>query len=404
MRKGNFVFTFFLICVVAMQPICFSFGPSSLHTMNGIDVSVWQGEINYEEVSKTGVEIVYIRSSEGNSYVDPYYLKNYNNAKDNGLKVGFYHYLTATTKNEAISQADFFVSLVGGLEPECRLAMDFEQFDGLSIEEINNISLAFLERVEQKSGKEVVIYSDSYNAINTFSEELAKRYPIWIAEYEVEEPENNGKWSTWIGFQYSNMGEIEGISEKVDLDYFTQEIFLNDTTKIPESAEPVPSPNDTQQIVIKKGDTLSQIAVEYGTTVQRLVELNNISNPNLIFAGNTLYVPINDGKKQTVTYKVKKGDTLSSIAKKYGITVNELINANNIKNPNLIYIGQVLTIPMESNIHDMGHTLYKVRRGNTLYQIARMYHTTIAQIVRLNRISNPNLIYAGQVLRINSTH
>lgn len=395
-----FIFVFLLICVFVMQPICFAFGPSELPLYNGIDVSIWQGQINYEKVKEDGIEIVYIRSSEGNSYVDPYYLRNYNNAKANGLKVGFYHYLTATTEEEAIEQADFFVSLVGGLEPDCKLAMDFEQFYGLGVEEINAVSVAFLERVEEKSGKEVVIYSDAYNARATFGKDLASRYPIWIAEYGVKEPESNGKWENWVGFQYSSTGEVSGINSRVDLDYYTQGIFLSDSSKIPEPENPPLHPSDAKQIIIKRGDTLSDLAIEYGTTVERLVELNNIANPNLIFAGNILYVPTNDGKKQSMTYTVKKGDTLSSIAKKYGISVQQLINSNNIANPNLIYVGQILTIPTKSNIHDMNHILYTVRRGNSLYQIARMYNTSIAQIVRLNRIKNPNLIYAGQVLRI----
>lgn len=322
--------------------------------------------------------------------------------KITGLKIGFYHYLTARNEEEAIEQADFFVSLIGGLEPDCKLAMDFESFGDLNIEEINEISLAFLSRVEEKSGKEVVIYSDAFNAREIFSSELSSRYPIWIAEYDVEEPESNGKWDTWIGFQYSDLGDINGINTTVDLDYFTNGIFLSDTSQIVKPDNPPPTPSDTESIIIKRGDTLSQLAIEYGTTVERLVELNNISNPNLIFAGNTLLVPINDGKKQSVTYKVKKGDTLSSIAKRYGVSVQELVNVNNIKNPNLIYVGQILTIPTPLNINDLNHTLYTVQRGHSLYQIAKKYNTTIAQIVRLNRISNPNLIYAGQILRINN--
>lgn len=400
MKKFRYLCIILFMCVFIMQPICFAFSPSNLPLHNGIDVSIWQGEIDYERVKANEIEVVYIRSSEGSSYVDPYYLRNYNDAKENGLQVGFYHFLTATTVEEAVVQADFFVSLVGGLEPDCRLAMDFEQFDGLNVEQINEISLAFLKRVEERSGKEVVIYSDAYNARDTFGEELAKNYPIWVADYDVESPEGNGKWETWIGFQYSDLGRIDGINTNVDLDYFTEDIFLSDTSKIPASEITPPSPNDTESIIIKRGDTLSDLAIEYGTTVDRLVKLNNIANPNLIFAGNTLLVPINDGKKQSITYTVKKGDTLSGIAKRYRVTVSQLVNINNIKNPNLIYVGQVLTIPTETNINDIGHTLYKVRRGNTLYKIARMYNTSIAQIVRLNRIANPNLIYAGEILRI----
>lgn len=70
------------------------FGPSGT-TYHGIDVSEWQGSISYESVKNSGIEVVYIRTSEGFNYTDPYFLKNYNGAKQYGLKVGFYHYLTA---------------------------------------------------------------------------------------------------------------------------------------------------------------------------------------------------------------------------------------------------------------------------------------------------------------------
>lgn len=86
MKNNNFIFLIILICVFIMQPICFAFGPSELPLYNGIDVSIWQGTIDYEEVKSDGIEIVYIRSSEGNSFVDPYYLRNYNNAKNNRIK------------------------------------------------------------------------------------------------------------------------------------------------------------------------------------------------------------------------------------------------------------------------------------------------------------------------------
>lgn len=315
MKRNKFVLIL-IACIFFMQPICYAFGPSELPLHKGIDVSIWQGSINYEQVAEEQIEIVYIRSSEGNSYVDPYYLRNYENAKNNGLKVGFYHYLTAKSVNEAIEQADFFVSLIGGLAPDCRLAMDFEQFEDLSITEINEISLAFLRRVEEKSKRKVVIYSDAYNARVRFGEELAKSYPIWVAEYGVEEPENNAKWESWVGFQYADDGEISGINTKVDLDYFTNGIFLNDVTPIEKPEEVPKSPNDTEKITIKRGDTLYKIAIEYGTTVERLVELNNIANPNLIFAGSTLLVPINDGKKQSVTYTVKKRRYFKQYCKK----------------------------------------------------------------------------------------
>lgn len=123
----------------------------------------------------------------------------------------------------------------------------------------------------------------------------------------------------------------------------------------------------------------------------------------MIYAGETLIVPENNNVTigNDIIYIVKKGDTLWNIARDYNVTVRQIVNINNIKNPNLIYIGQRLVIPIISNnSYNTNHTLYKIRYGDTLYSIARRYNTSIANIVRLNRIKNPNLIYVGETIRI----
>ncbi len=383
----------------------FAFGPSSSSIYNGIDVSQWQESINYQEVKNSGIEVVYIRASEGEGYIDPYFKTNYENAKANGLKVGFYHYVTATSEEEARQQAQFFASVIGGTTPDCKLAMDFESFGNLSIEEINNISLEFLQTLESITGKECIIYSDAYNAINTFGGELTE-YPIWIAEYGVSSPEPNGKWNTWEGFQYTDLGNVSGINGNVDMDYYTEGIFLENQSNIPENETNIIRPEETQTITVQPGNTLSYLAIEYNTTIAKLVELNNIQNPNLIYVGETLKIPIMGTvkKRKTIAYTVQPGDTLSAIAVRYNTTVNQLVELNNIQNPNLIYVGQVLEINTDgdntSDLHDTSHTLYRVVRGDTLSSIAVRYGTTVAQLVELNNIQNPNLIYVGEILRI----
>jgi len=333
--------------------LCFSFEvqafPASSSTRyDGIDVSEWQGEIDFEEVREAGIEVVYIRASEGSGYKDPYYLRNYEGAKDNGLKVGFYHYVTAESEEEALEQAEFFVSLIKGLQVDCRLAMDFESFADLGREEINNISRTFLEEVERLSGKETVVYSDAYNARFTFDEELAEEYPIWVADYDVTEP-GNGNWSTWVGFQYSDRGEIVGIDGKVDRDYFTNGILLSDNTSVPTNTTPEPVEN-TREIIVQRGDTLSQIAAEYNTSYQYLARINNISNPNLIYVGQRIEVPnnlettdINDTSHKL--YIVQRGNTLTAISQEFDVSIESIVELNDIANPNLIYAGEILRIP-----------------------------------------------------------
>lgn len=400
--KKIFIFCVMLLFQIYILSIpSFSFSPSNDNIYDGIDVSAWQGEINFEEVKNSGIDIVYIKSSEGFSFVDPYFEQNYSNAKNAGLKVGFYHYVTARTVEEAISQAKFFVSTVAGKVPDCKLAMDFESFGNLSVDSINQIALTFMQNVQSLSGKEVIIYSDEYNASNTFYS-LAN-YPLWVAQYEVSQPTVSNNWNTWAGWQYTDKGEVSGISTYVDRNKFTEDVFLDSKEEIPN----VPndgSDNTSEQyttIIIQYGDTLSELALKYNTTVSELVKLNNISNPNLIYAGSTLKIPTNSSSSTgscTSTYVVQSGDTLSQIALNYGTTVTQIAYANNIRNVNLIYTGQTLYIPT-SNC-DMNHTLYVVRRGDTLWGISRRFGVSIARIVMLNRISNPNLIYPGNVLRI----
>ena len=98
----------FLVFIFTFINSIYALTPQSNLRYEGIDVSDWQGYINYNQVKNSGIEVVYIKSSQGNNIKDPYFEINYENAKANNLKVGFYHFLTATTVEEAEQQATFF--------------------------------------------------------------------------------------------------------------------------------------------------------------------------------------------------------------------------------------------------------------------------------------------------------
>ena len=385
-----------------------AFGPSSSIIYQGIDVSSWQGSIDFAQVRNAGIDIVYMKSSEGRSYIDPYFERNYQNAKANGLKVGFYHYVTARTVEQAREQANFFASVISGKEPDCRLAMDFESFGNLSVNQINEISKVFLETLQNATNKEVLIYSNSYSARTIFSRDLAI-YPLWVANYGVSEPGGNDKWATWVGWQYTSTGRVAGISGNVDRNQFTDGVLLSNISPIPtpETPSTPEQPTETGTIVytVKSGDTLSSIARNYSTTVNSIVSLNpSITNPNLIYPGEQFIISIDSNtSSSSVVYTVVRGDTLSEIAARYNTTVSKLVTDNNISNPNLIYPGQrivisVDTIPSLGN--ECGKILYTIRRGDTLSEIAARYDTTVNEIATLNNISNPNLIYAGNIIRV----
>ena len=233
------------------------------------------------------------------------------------------------------------------------------------------------------------------------------QYSLWVAQYGVDAPSDSVIWDTWAGWQYSDTGSVPGISGNVDLDYFTDEMLMSDNTpEEPEPSpepepEPEPEPGDTVTIsyTVQRGDTLSAIARRYGTTVAAIAAENNIANPNLIFPGQVLRISVERDEEGNTTYTVQRGDTLSAIARRFGTTVSAIVAENNIANPNLIFPGQVLRIPTDGG--EPGETIsYTVQRGDTLSAIARRYGTTVAEIVRLNNISNPNLIITGQKLLI----
>lgn len=320
---------------------------SSSKILKGIDVSQWQQEIDFKKVADDGIEIVYIKSSEGTSYIDPYFETHYRNAKRNGLKIGVYHYVLARTVEEARDEAQFFASTISSKKIDCKLAMDFEEFGNLSKRQINEISQAFLTRLKEITGKEVIIYSDASNAKSVFDKSLADKYPLWVAEYGVNKPQNTN-WKKWEGFQYADNGRIRGIRGNVDLDKFTKEILLKDNTIIPEKIKKPKSTKPYKTYTVKKGNTLNSIAMRFGTSVDTIAKLNRIKNPNLIYVGEKLKIPpknsreINDTKH--TLYTIKSKDTLSKITRKYKVSIESVVYLNDIKNPNLIYVGEILRI------------------------------------------------------------
>lgn len=155
---------------------------------------------------------------------------------------------------------------------------------------------------------------------------------------------------------------------------------------------------ETTEYQVLAGDTLSSIANKFNTTVEELVSINNIINPNLILVGQILKLRRDDlSQVENNTYVVQQGDTLSKIAQKYGTTYQELARINNISNPNYIQVGQVIKISCKNNITDR---IYTVQQGDTLSKIAKMYNTTVGDLVAKNNISNPNLILIGQKIKI----
>lgn len=413
-RIVKVIFIIYIITnfLIIFQPNIYAIEPAG-RVYEGIDVSGWQGEIDFSQVKNSGIDFVYIKSSEGQNTVDSYFRRNYEGARSNGLNIGFYHYVRARTTEEAILEAEHFANTIAGTVPTCKLAMDFENFGNLSISEINEIAKVFLERVQELTNKEMIIYSNTSSARTIFSWELANEYPLWVAQYYVNNPSDNGKWSVWEGFQYTDRGTVPGINGYVDRDRFTSKILLDNKEEIPSNEENNENNENTGdasnciRYTIQRGDTLSEIAQRYNTTVNELVRLNNIQNPNMIYTNETLLIPTknnsistgSDDKNNTI-YIVQRGDTLYSIAKRFNTTVKNIVNNNGISNQNLIYPGQRLIIAKSTANIQTKYMSYRIKKGDTLWGIANKYNTTVNELANINRIINVNRIYINQVIRI----
>ena len=170
---------------------------------------------------------------------------------------------------------------------------------------------------------------------------------------------------------------------------------------IPEEEKEEPS-GEYKLYTVKSGDNLYKIANANNITVKELMDYNNLSTNNLQ-VGQTLLIPIieQENLDEYITYTVKSGDSLYSIARKYNITVAELRNFNNLKT-DLLSIGQVLKIPVkdvESDVETSSYIEYVVKSGDNLYSIGNKYNLSVSDLKNYNNL-NSNLLSIGQVLKI----
>lgn len=205
-------------------------------------------------------------------------------------------------------------------------------------------------------------------------------------------------WSTgesipnWVKGQNYKVAEISGA--KLLLSGINSWINRSNAEILSVTGTTASQASDTTYTV-QSGDTLSSIAAEYGTTSAALASLNGISNPNVIYVGQTLKVAgAATAASTTSMYTVQSGDTLSAIAAAHGLNTATLAAYNGITNYNLIYVGQQLKF----NGGTMTSRTYTVRGGDTLSGIAYQLGTTTGALASLNRITNVNVIYPGQTL------
>jgi murein DD-endopeptidase MepM/ murein hydrolase activator NlpD len=170
---------------------------------------------------------------------------------------------------------------------------------------------------------------------------------------------------------------------------------------VPALAAP-PSQEGQTVHVVQAGETLHIIGQQHGVTVEAIVAANGISDPDRIEVGQRLAIPA-PGTPQPISYTVQPGDTLAIIARRYNVLVETLARLNHLANPNLIHVGQTLLVPTPGGAGvPLGGTVYVVQVGDTLARIASRYGTSVWAVAQANGIANPSLIYVGQRLLVPS--
>lgn len=184
----------------------------------GIDVSRWQGNIDWRTVKASGIDFAIIKAggADDGYYKDSKFEENYKGCKDNGIKVGAYYFSNATTPDEAVTEAIKFIELLKGKQFDMPVYFDIEGKNQLSLgrERISAIIRAFMTTMEY-NGYFVGLYHSKSSLETNVDEDIRTRYAVWLAHWNVEKSSYKGQYGLW---QYK-VGKCDGISGDVDLDY-----------------------------------------------------------------------------------------------------------------------------------------------------------------------------------------
>ena len=319
-------------------------------TMNGIDISNWQRDINLSAVK---ADFVIVKATEGIGYVDKSCDMLFQKALSLGKKLGFYHFARPTANNDPIREADFFYENCKGYFGKAIPILDWVAENKYNVA----YAKAWLDRVYQRSGVKPVIYM-SESVVNSYdwSSVANADYGLWVAKYRDNATDYNYNmanagsrphvkwWKFYCMWQWTSTGRLNGYSGNLDCN-----VFYGDGTtwdkyagKSGTASKPAPAPAPAP--ARKSNEVIAQEVINgaWGNGEDRKKRLTDAGyNYTVVQAIVNKKIA---ARNQSVYYVVKRGDTLSAIASKFGTTYQHLAQLNNIANPNKIYAGQKLRI------------------------------------------------------------
>ena len=189
------------------------------YSMHGIDVSHYQGDINWKMLKQTRqgkfpVQFIFMKATEGGDFSDDKFVANFDSAKAHGFIRGAYHFYNP--KTDANKQADFFIRSVK-LEPgDLPPVLDIEM-KGKDMKKLQQDLKIWLGKIENHYGVKPIIYASYKFKTKYLNDSIFNTYPYWIAHYYVDSVRYQGEWKFW---QHTDVGTLPGIGEKVDLNVF----------------------------------------------------------------------------------------------------------------------------------------------------------------------------------------
>jgi len=416
--------------------------------LNGIDVSNWQNGINLAAVP---ADFVIMKATQGTHYVSPDCDRQYQQAKKAGRCLGVYHYAEG---GDYKAEADYFIKNVKGYIGEAILCLDWEDTNNPTFNSGKDKTWIknWCDYVAQQTGVKPLVYISK--AYMSFAQGIGD-YGLWIAQYANNNstgyqatPWNEGAYSCAIR-QYSSHGNLSGYGGNLDLNkFYGDRTAWNKYAGKGNAVQPSTPSGSTsasgttpdlsgETTLDLVADTMRGVYGDGETRKQKLgsryTEVMNVINHIDSASVDTLVSETKAGKygngqlRQTVlgsrytevqnkinagsgssakTYTVQTGDTLSGIASQFGTTYQKIAADNGISDPNKIFAGQVLKISSGSSSGSSSSSsgsskkYYTIRTGDTLSEIAKANGTTVKQLQSWNGIKNANVIYAGQKIRV----
>ena len=341
--------------------------------LNGIDVSGWQEGI---DLSAVAADFVIMKATQGTGFVSKDFARQYQQAKENGKLVGCYHYAEG---GDYVAEANHFLDVVGNRVGEAILCLDWEGQDNPTFGK-NDFDWVkgFCDYVFSKTGVKPLVYiqKSAMERIDGIGD-----YGLWIAQYPdytptgyQETPWNEGAYACAIR-QYSSVGQISGYNGNLDLDKFYGDADSWRAYAAINGENVPPEPTPQPVVNTPDGSTLELVertmSGEFGDGDDRRANLGTRYDEVQSFINHIYEASDNDLANEVLSGKYGNGNTRKAVLGDRYSEVQGIVNGEAEKK------------------------YYTIQSGDVLSKIAAANGTTVDNLVRLNGIGNPNLIYAG---------